>query len=613
MKHLFVVLDREKTFLISKILTLLLQPIRNITRSAVFLLSLFYIFPLGAEIAFSRVLGQCHSVFSEEKNTEFFINQIQRNHYKKQFLEIWRDIPVLEQYNIAKNIFNQQGFIDVKKNLILAISKTDINNSDINRLLVEVLFKKEEFETVEESEIKEKILEALQTMKLKDPQIQTVLINGLRHFKSGSQFSIRTKIYSFFESIPEDLTKETIQSLAEQITTSISYKEKLRIIDILKYILTKKQLDIQTIKYLEYGLHDSSYLVRKTTAETLGEVLGVNTEETLGTEKPTAPVVILPNRFVHNFYSQNDFRNTVRHIIFSLYNQILKNQEPVVIKSAISVMVKIYKLYHFLGIDLLFEVASVKGLPDFVQETAISGLKQIFEFQLKSLGKKHSNFAVQTDESNPFRALVDALYSKDKNIRKTAQKVFELLISNSNLREEYYKFQSLKAKELVDKMEVYRSEKLRLTYTSTKKYVPPPFESWFEVDVFLEIHKKGYIVLPQYAVDFSKGDINFDFVIMSENKKTHLALECDGNCHIYRKQKDRRRDERVKSKGWLLWRITHSKKEAHILKSVPFYSHYPNWHGRIVNKKVLQILWKKLDELDIKPVLKPSSKFPLAG
>ena len=53
---------------------------------------------------------------------------------------------------------------------------------------------------------------------------------------------------------------------------------------------------------------------------------------------------------------------------------------------------------------------------------------------------------------------------------------------------------------------------------------PKPFESWFEVDIALEIASHGFRVVPQYPVVENK---RIDLVI--EGTKSQLAVECDGD------------------------------------------------------------------------------------
>jgi hypothetical protein len=55
---------------------------------------------------------------------------------------------------------------------------------------------------------------------------------------------------------------------------------------------------------------------------------------------------------------------------------------------------------------------------------------------------------------------------------------------------------------------------------------PPPFESWFEVEVYNDIVSRGYSVIPQY--EFLKGKYRIDLVVICRDG-TKVAIECDGD------------------------------------------------------------------------------------
>jgi very-short-patch-repair endonuclease len=80
---------------------------------------------------------------------------------------------------------------------------------------------------------------------------------------------------------------------------------------------------------------------------------------------------------------------------------------------------------------------------------------------------------------------------------------------------------------------------------------PEPFESWFEVDVFLQVHAKGFRVLPQYEV----ATYRIDLVV--EGLKGRLAVECDGDeWHgPDRYESDMARQRDLERCGWVFWRV----------------------------------------------------------
>ena len=105
---------------------------------------------------------------------------------------------------------------------------------------------------------------------------------------------------------------------------------------------------------------------------------------------------------------------------------------------------------------------------------------------------------------------------------------------------------------------------------------PTPFESWFEVDVALELLRKGYYVIPQYPV----AEKRIDLVV--EGGQSRLAIECDGD-HWHGLDKyedDMRRQRQLERCGWEFFRIRESA----------FYSNKNN---------ALDGLWQALEDRDI--------------
>jgi very-short-patch-repair endonuclease len=80
---------------------------------------------------------------------------------------------------------------------------------------------------------------------------------------------------------------------------------------------------------------------------------------------------------------------------------------------------------------------------------------------------------------------------------------------------------------------------------------PAPFESWFEVDVFLEIVRRGYRVLPQYELAGYRIDL------LVEGMKGRLAVECDGDVWhgADRYEQDMARQRILERCGLRFWRV----------------------------------------------------------
>ena len=87
---------------------------------------------------------------------------------------------------------------------------------------------------------------------------------------------------------------------------------------------------------------------------------------------------------------------------------------------------------------------------------------------------------------------------------------------------------------------------------------PVPFDSWFEVDVALQIASNGYRVVPQYEF----ADKRIDLVIQGE--KSQLAVECDGDFWhgIDEYTADMERQRKLVRCGWNFFRIRESRYYA---------------------------------------------------
>ncbi|HOV90472.1 MAG TPA: AAA domain-containing protein [Syntrophorhabdaceae bacterium] len=83
---------------------------------------------------------------------------------------------------------------------------------------------------------------------------------------------------------------------------------------------------------------------------------------------------------------------------------------------------------------------------------------------------------------------------------------------------------------------------------------PAPFESWFEVDVALELLRKDFTVLSQYEVASKRIDL------VVEGGQARLAVECDGdNWHgADRHEDDMQRQRQLERCGWQFFRVRES-------------------------------------------------------
>lgn len=117
-----------------------------------------------------------------------------------------------------------------------------------------------------------------------------------------------------------------------------------------------------------------------------------------------------------------------------------------------------------------------------------------------------------------------------------------------------------------------------LRYAHRSAEPPEPYESWFEVDVVVELLRRGYRVIPQYEV----AGYRIDLVI--DGAASRLAVECDGDrWHgLERFASDVHRQRQLERAGWNFVRIRGSE----------FYAD---------REQVLQRIAEACSELDIYP------------
>ena len=117
---------------------------------------------------------------------------------------------------------------------------------------------------------------------------------------------------------------------------------------------------------------------------------------------------------------------------------------------------------------------------------------------------------------------------------------------------------------------------------------PRPFDSWFEVQVFVEIARRGFRVIPQYEV----GGYRIDLVV--EGMAGKLAVECDGDRWHGPEQfdKDLSRQLELERAGFQFWRVRGS-------------TFYRDPQG------ALEDLWKTLARAGVSPYANPAKAIPI--
>ncbi|MFH1010472.1 MAG: AAA domain-containing protein [bacterium] len=84
---------------------------------------------------------------------------------------------------------------------------------------------------------------------------------------------------------------------------------------------------------------------------------------------------------------------------------------------------------------------------------------------------------------------------------------------------------------------------------------PQPFDSWFEVDVALELLRKNFCIKPQFKVAGKRIDL------VVEGGQARLAVECDGDeFHgIDQYEQDMQRQRMLERCGWVFFRVRESQ------------------------------------------------------
>jgi len=100
-------------------------------------------------------------------------------------------------------------------------------------------------------------------------------------------------------------------------------------------------------------------------------------------------------------------------------------------------------------------------------------------------------------------------------------------------------------------LDVEELETIARTSDRDRDSSPSPFDSWFEVDIFLRIIECGYRVVPQFEV------IGYRIDLVVEGMRGRLAVECDGDAwhgpENYAEDMGRQRD--LERCGWTFWRV----------------------------------------------------------
>ena len=186
-------------------------------------------------------------------------------------------------------------------------------------------------------------------------------------------------------------------------------------------------------------------------------------------------------------------------------------------------------------------------------------------------------YAFQGDERDVMFLSMVSAPSEDRRIRaltdQEAQQRFN--VAASRARDQMYLFHTATLNDLSGRQDCVRRQLLeyclnpkvaipdvsgldireieRVAVQADRQRVRPPipFDSWFEVDVFLRIARRGYRVIPQFEV----SGYRIDLVVQGMDGS--LAVECDGDeWHgPDRYEEDTARQRDLERCGWEFWRV----------------------------------------------------------
>ena len=157
-------------------------------------------------------------------------------------------------------------------------------------------------------------------------------------------------------------------------------------------------------------------------------------------------------------------------------------------------------------------------------------------------------------------------------------------LSHSDLRRRLLEFfKNTKPQEIAG---IKKDELERIAAQENRSVVKPPkpFDSWFEVDVAVQLLRKGFTVIPQYKVAGKRIDL------VVEGGGARLAVECDGDefHNVDQYEQDMQRQRMLERCGWVFFRVRASQ----------FYAD---------KQTALKDLWSLLEERGIYPYVRKNT------
>ena len=494
----------------------------------------------SAQLKLGSKIKNCRQAFSRQsREVASYIKEITDSSSKEDIKEVWKKIPSNKmKHQITQQIFTEKEKISNQNKLFIAQEMIDLLKNQLRS-----------------SESSEKNT-ALNPKEIK--QLYSILFDRIisdfssikkrrenNHLRDEVK-DIKKQIYELFKESPKYIPIKTLRKLAKGVTQPKKYSKdaKKLHVQILKIFSEKENLkDIRTIQWLLEGLKDFSPEVRKETVETLGQIFN-KVESNVLIFLKQEPFIYLYLTWITSFLalSSNEYIvgvavNTTLAIVnvvvlreiwssyaplprtYNIEYNIARKLDKAVydpeIKVRESAIKSITKFYPFF-IDSLIETI-VFSSNDTLKKEAHSSLINILDEYLTS--KKsyllRSIYNKELKKENVFKHVIDPLYGGYDNRNEHRHVILNFLEKNKIQAKQYKPAQDEKARTLEEHISKWKSPRTleeRITRGDTNHILRNPFDSWFEIELFLELHKKGYIVLPQFPI--SKMIIVTLFIIL---------------------------------------------------------------------------------------------------
>ena len=426
------------------------------------------------------------------------------------------------------------------------------------------------------------------------------------------------------------LRKKILHNLAQTLRVgSFQTEEKIKVLDLLEKANPR---DILTVQWMADGLRDRERQVVIQTAKALGVILKTKL-------LADRMMIVVARGFIPRSIVADVVWDLKLDTAFKLTRALSFWQDHEVRSELIKALIKIDAWYPGVSFEIMNSLSDTRWsyLLDENNPEMIETMGAFFESAFSP--KNRLKFFAA---SLPFYWIIPREFRPSKQKKQLASRLGIMSFDRqSEIRQIAY--ESLK-KLPVSPRELYplqsdyahwfkRNKELLKAGTNTNyrgwakqprlRFIPYPFDSRFELDMFLALNEKGYVVLPQFLAPF-EGSQNFraDFLIVdAKDPNKHLVVECDGPHHNdpHRQELDTQRQKEWEDQGFKFWRVASLPDPDQPQKSY-FYEpsreggapsgRLPAWPDREIHKDSLDRLFKLLEMNGIRPARNPSATNP---